>query len=175
MLTDRHTTTWRRQAAQLLDAADHPKVRAAATELAAGQLVDRHLADQLRQPHGVTWTQIQQAALEDYRAHRDDQVATVWAALGWRARRHTNPTQLGDDDREHLLVCGTCAIAYPRPDPTGPDWHAGEQCPHCHTGTPLPYEHRDQAPTLDDRLTTIHDRLIAGGKATLPPPRQPGH
>ncbi|MEV4847830.1 replication-relaxation family protein [Micromonospora matsumotoense] len=180
VLTDRHTTAWRRQAAQLLDAADHggdhPRLRAAATALTAGRLVDRHLVDQLRSPLKTTWTQIQQAALKDYRAHRGDQVATVWSRLGWRARRHTNPTQLGDDhDREHLLVCDTCVIAYPRPDPTGPDWHAGEQCPHCHTGTPLPYEHRDQAPTLDDRLTTIHDRLIAGGKATLPPPGQPGH
>ncbi|MEU4165173.1 hypothetical protein, partial [Actinoplanes sp. NPDC026670] len=90
----------------------------------------------------------------------DDQVAAVWARTSWRARRHTSPTQLGDDhDREHLLVCDTCAITYPRPDPTGPDWHAGEHCPHCHTGTPLPYRQRDQVPTLTERLATIRTRL----------------
>ncbi|MFY1599504.1 replication-relaxation family protein [Micromonospora sp. WMMD737] len=163
MLTDRHTTTWTRQAKQLLAAAhhgDHPRLRAAATTLAAGRLLHGYDVDRLHQPPRATWTQIQQAALEDYQAHRDDQVAAVWAALGWRARRHTSPTQLGDDhDREHLLVCDTCAIAYPRPDPTGADWHAGEQCPHCHTGTPLPYRQRDQVATLTDRLTTIRARL----------------
>ncbi|MCX4471398.1 hypothetical protein OOK41_13950 [Micromonospora sp. NBC_01655] len=177
-LTDRHATAWTRQAQPLLDAAhhhgDHPRLRAAAATLAVGRLLDGHVIDQLGQPPVRTWSQIQQAALQDYQARRDDQAAAVLARLGWLARRHTSPTQLGDDhDHEHLLACDTCAIAYPRPDPTGPDWYAGEHCPHCHAGTPMPYERRGQVPALDDRLAAIRARLTAGGKATLPPPRPP--
>lgn len=161
-LTARHTATWARQAAQLFDAVDrgdHPRLRAAAATLAAGRLLDRYVVDQLARPPTATWSQIQHAALEDHQAARDEQVAALWTRLGWRARRHTSLAQLGADyDREHLLVCGTCAIAYPRPDPDGPHWQDGEVCPHCHTGTPLPYGDRDQAPTLDAWLTAVRDR-----------------
>ncbi|MFI9531501.1 replication-relaxation family protein [Micromonospora rosaria] len=176
-LTDRHTAAWTRQAEQLLAAAghgDHPRLRAAAATLSAGRLLDGTDTARIHHPSGTTWPQAQQAALEDYRASRDDQVATVWAGLSWRARRHTSPTQLGNDhDREHLIVCDTCAIAYPRPDPTGPDWHTGERCPHCHAGTPLPYEQRHQVPTLIDRLTAIRHRLDRR-QGRLAPRRDPG-
>ncbi|MEH0826295.1 MULTISPECIES: replication-relaxation family protein [unclassified Micromonospora] len=175
VLADRHAAEWTAQAEHLLTAAghgDHPRLRAAAAALQAGRLLDRYEVDRLRQPPARTQEHAQEAALEDYRAVRDDHVAAVWTRLGWRARRHTSPAQLGaEHDREHLIVCGTCAIAYPRPDPDGPDWHAGEHCPHCHAGTPIPYTDRDQIPTLDERITAIRGRLAAGGKAVLSSPR----
>ncbi|MEU0156404.1 replication-relaxation family protein [Micromonospora fulviviridis] len=172
LLVDRHTTVWTAQAEQLLAAAghgDHPRLRAAAADLQAGRLLATYTVDQLRQPPTSTQEQTQQAALEDYQAVRDDHVAAVWTGLGWRARRHTSPAQLGaEHDREHLVVCDTCAIAYPRPDPAGPDWYAGEHCPHCHHGTPLPYEHRDQVPTLTDRLAAIRAQLAATSASGRP-------
>ncbi|MEU8376550.1 hypothetical protein AB0C22_26000 [Micromonospora sp. NPDC048894] len=173
---NQHASTVDIKTSQLLDVTYHdgerPRLRPAATALTAGRLVDRHLLHVLHQPPGVTWAQIQQAALEDYRAAATTR--SPRCGPGWVGG--PNSTHLGDDhDREHLLVCDTCGIAYPRPDPTGPDWRAGEQCPHRDTSTPLPYEQRDQVPTLDDRLTAICDRLIAGRKAALPPPGQPGH
>ncbi|WP_152748286.1 replication-relaxation family protein [Micromonospora sp. RV43] len=175
-LVDRHAAEWSAQAERLLAAAghDHPRLRAAAAALQDGRLLDGYTLDRLRPPPPRTQERVQETALEDYRAVRDDHVAAVWDRLGWRARRRTTPAQLGaEHDREHLIVCGTCAIAYPRPDPDGPDWHAGEHCPHCHAGTPIPYADRDQVSTLDERLTAIRARLAAGGKATLPPPRRP--
>ncbi|MFI6134052.1 replication-relaxation family protein [Micromonospora sp. NPDC051141] len=176
VLIDRHAAAWTAQAEQLLAAAghDHPRLRAAAAALQAGRLLTAHELDRLRPPPPHTQERRQEAALEDYQAVRDDQVAAVWNRLGWRARRRTTPAQLGAaHDREHLIVCGTCAIAYPRPDPDGPDWYAGEHCPHCHAGTPIPYTDRDQVPTFDERLTAIRVRLAAGGKAPMPPPDQP--
>ncbi|SBT69315.1 Replication-relaxation [Micromonospora sediminicola] len=174
VLVDRHAAEWTRQAEQLLAAAghDHPRLRAAAAALQTGRLLADYELDRLRQPPAHTQERVQEAAIEDYRAVRDDHVAAVWDRLGWRARRRTDPAQVGaEHDREHLIICGTCAIAYPRPDPTGPDWYAGEHCPHCHAGTPIPYTDRDRVPTLGQRLSAIRGRLAAGSKATVPPPR----
>jgi len=174
VLVDRHDAAWREQAHLLLAAVDAhgdaPRYRVTAAALADGHLDPRgRTLLSVDEPPPRTWRQVQDAALDEHQALRDDQVATVWTRLSWRARRHTTPTQLGaEHDREHLLVCDTCAIAYPRPDPDGEHWRDGARCPHCRAGTPLPYEHHDQVPTLNDRLTAIRARL-AEGKAALPP------
>ncbi|SCE68992.1 Replication-relaxation [Micromonospora purpureochromogenes] len=174
-LLDRHTAAWTKQAKQLLAAAerhgDHPRLRAAATTLAdGGRLLDTWMLDELHQPPPRSWAQVQAAALEGYQAARDDEVTAVRAHLPWRARRHTTLDQLtAEHDREHLLICDTCAITYPRPDPDGEHRRDDEVCPHCHTGTPLPYEQRDQVATLDQRLTAIRARLHAA--SVTPPPR----
>ncbi|MFI5838032.1 replication-relaxation family protein [Micromonospora sp. NPDC051300] len=177
VLVDRHDAAWREQAHLLLAAVDAhgdaPRYRVIAAALAEGHLAPWGRALYVNEPPPRTWRQVQDAALDaHHQALRYDQVAAVWARLSWRARRHTTPTQLGaDHDREHLLICDTCAIAYPRPNPDGEHWRDGEHCPHCHAGTPMPYEHRDQVPTLDARLTAIRARLAGGGKDALLPQR----
>ncbi|MET7951260.1 replication-relaxation family protein [Micromonospora sp. NPDC005324] len=176
-LLDRHTDVWTEQAEQLLTAADrhgdHLRLRTAAATLAnGGQLLDSWMLDELRQSPSRSWAQVQAAAIEGYQTARDDEVTAVRAHLPWRARRHTTIDQLTvEHDREHLLICDTCAITYPRPDPHAEHWRDDEACPHCHTGTPLPYERRDQVATLDRRLTAIRAHLYAVSPA---PPRGPG-
>ena len=178
VLVDEHALLWAEQARTVLAAPRSPRLAVAAATLGEGRLLtDLSLGLVVDGPH-----ERQAAAVTDQRARytaaRDQAVTTRWDALGWRARRRTDRTELAAAyDNEQLLVCDLCAAAVPRRAPADPaaavrwDWPdvddvdqavPGDGCPVCRTGHLLPYPQRDQVPTLDQRLAQVRARLVSG-------------
>ncbi len=146
-------------------AGERPAAAVAAAALAAGQLVDEYVLDRLDAP-GEDREQLQQRLLAEHAERRQAAVDDRLQALGWWARRATDPAALADDfDRERLLVCDMCALVMPAADTTDDVWHGYESaepdgdCPQCRAGRLLPYADREQIPTLADRLTALRTQL----------------
>jgi hypothetical protein len=109
---------------------------------------------------------VQRTLLGEHPARRVRVVDEHLQALGWRARRRTDPAELaaGYDDT-HLLVCDLCAVVVPRHSEHDDGRDVGDDCPACWRGHLITYPQRGQVPALADRLVPIRDRLAAATKA----------
>lgn len=167
-LLARHRRLWTDHAQVLLTADDHlaaddPHLAVYARTLQQGRLLSAGQLLTLAEPPKRTREQVQAAALGDYPARRDTEVATRWAGLSWMGRRRTSPAELAAAyDVEHLWVCDTCGVLAPRPDPDSDDytyWQQPDECTQCGDGRRIDYTRRSQVPTLTHRLAIIRARL----------------
>jgi hypothetical protein len=121
LLEQRHARLHRGQVRALLaadehQAADEPWLSAAVVRAAAGELLTTEQADRLAGPAGPhARARLQQRLLAGYQRDRDAEAQAVYAALGWRERRRTNPATIaaGHDDAR-LLICDHCRIVQDR-------------------------------------------------------------
>jgi DNA-binding transcriptional ArsR family regulator len=177
-LEARHTHLWADQARRLLAARAHlraetPLAQEFAATLAAGRLASHDMMQALQTPPGRTWQQIQDGLLADYVIRRAAEIEKQLAEhrsgrRRWLATRRTTHTAtartaLGDEvDRRHLLVCGTCGLAYPwATEPSAPAW-----CPECR-GDLLDWRDRHEITHLDEHLECIRGKLRTDGRARL--------
>lgn len=173
-LEDRHEALWTGQAQALLAAEEHlaavePVVCRLAAVLATGALGAAGDLAVLGAPAPAGGRErLQQHAYGDYPQRRAAAAEAEWRALDRRERRQTSPKQLAARyDAEHLLVCDTCRIAVPLPEPDQP---FVERCAYC-DGTLLDWDQRGQVPSLAARLDTIRARLAELGVGE---PAEPG-
>jgi hypothetical protein len=119
-LEARHDALWREQAGRLLTAEDdivdmHPRIFRLATTLAAGTLAGAAEMAVLDEPPVDSRAEAQRRVLADYQSRQADAVNERWSRLGRRERRRSTRDQLKVSyDDQQLLVCDTCALAYPR-------------------------------------------------------------
>nr|WP_275941261.1 replication-relaxation family protein [Planosporangium flavigriseum] len=171
VLEDRYAALWTEQARRLLVAEDHlvaahpPLCRLAAT-LAAGNLATSAEISMLGVPPTGTRRRLQHQAYDDYPARRAAAVDSLWQAMGRRARRHTSQEKLAANfDKEHLLICDTCELIYPKPEQ---DETLFDRCPYC-DGTLLDWADRASIVSLTRRLDDIREHLQAVSRRRCAP------
>jgi len=144
-----------------------PRLAVYAATLQQGRLLADWPKQALREPPKHTRQQIQATALGDYPTRRDQAVQARWEALPWLTRRRTDPAELAAaHNAEHLQACDTCGILTPTDEWDQPH---DDECRHCGSGHRVAYSHRDQVPTLAQRLDQIRAQL----RVTDPRPRRP--
>jgi hypothetical protein len=175
-LLTRHRQLWTEHARTLLGAGEHltaadPHLAVYARTLQDGRLLSEGQLATLAEAPKRTREQVQTTALRDYPDRRDEAVRAHWAALSWVARRRTTVDELAAAyDAEHLVVCDLCGTASPRPDLDDPEdddaFYGRDGCHACGTGhRRVDYAHRDQVPTLTQRLDEIRAQLRRPGPA----------
>jgi hypothetical protein len=124
--------------------------------VAAGTLATSAEINALDMPPAGTHEQLQQQASGDYPARRAAAVDSLWRSMGRRARRHTSREQIAASyDEEHLLVCDTCELVYPKSEQE--ETFFG-RCPRC-DGVLLDWADRASIVSLARRLDAIRVRL----------------
>lgn len=156
-----HVAMWRDQARRLLAAEDHlaagePRVYRLAATLAAGSLAAAEEIALLDLAPTRTRQNLQREVFGDYLARRADAVDREWESFGRRDRRRISREQLAAAyDSDHLLVCDTCQLIYPKDQPDAPyvAW-----CRYC-DGALLEGLERDTTTPLLERLDPLRRRL----------------
>ena len=155
-LEARHSALWSEQARRVLAARDdiadtHPRLCRLAAILADEHLANLDEIAGLDAPATERRAQIQQAVLGNYHTRRAAFIDDKWSGLGWPDRRRLTREHLeAQYDEQNLLVCGTCALAYPLP----PDGESlASPCAHC-DGTILDWPDRSMV-SLSERLDMI--------------------
>lgn len=166
-LRHHHGRIWARQVRTVLGAreriaADDPKLAGLAARLQAGHLLTRFDRDDLTRTPEPDRASRQAAALGDYPDRRAAEVAEQYRALGWLARRGTDPERLADEaDARWLLACDTCRMCAPRDDPDRDVWNGayeGSHCQHCGAGRLVDLAAAAGVPTLAERLADLAAR-----------------
>lgn len=169
-LRGRHPQLWAAHARAVLAAralidAEDPALAVAAATVQDGRLLTRWDLDRLAAVPEQDRAQRQAAALGDYVTRRRRDVERQLQALGWLARRRTDPAELAARyDAEQLLLCDLCAMATPRSVPEQGVYEGapGEVCRHCHTGHLVEAGQAAAVPSLADRLAALRHLLRTG-------------